>query len=84
MAKDSSTVRIDAKNKRLLKKLSEQEGRPQLKVLADALEQYRRNKIFEAANTAYAELKHDEKAWKEELEEREAWDGTLADGLEEY
>ncbi len=33
-------------------------------------------------NRAYAVLKADPKAWKEEHEERGHWDATLADGLE--
>jgi hypothetical protein len=33
-------------------------------------------------NRAYAVLKADPKAWKEERQERALWDGTLADGLE--
>jgi len=40
------------------------------------------NKFLEAANRSYAALRKDTKAWKAELEEREAWDATLSDGLE--
>ena len=35
---------------------------------------------FEAA---YARLKKDKKAWREELKERSAWEATLSDGLED-
>lgn len=33
-------------------------------------------------NRAYAALKADPAAWKEERRERARWEGTLADGLE--
>ncbi len=34
------------------------------------------------SNQAYAALRNNSEAWQAELEEREAWDITLADGLE--
>ena len=42
----------------------------------------RRKKLIQASNEAYAKLRRNPKAWKEELEERALWDATLADGLE--
>lgn len=41
------------------------------------------NNFLEAANKAYNNLRNNPKAWQEELEERELWEQTLADGLEE-
>jgi hypothetical protein len=35
-------------------------------------------------NEEYERLRSDEKKWKQELDERQELDGTLADGLEEY
>ena len=37
---------------------------------------------MDEANAAYARLQGDHKAWKEELNERRAWEATLNDGLE--
>ncbi|MGD0695420.1 MAG: toxin-antitoxin system protein [Terriglobia bacterium] len=51
-------------------------------VLDEAVEEYRRRRIFEKAHAAYARLRKNRKAWKEELEERALWDATLSDGLE--
>ena len=51
-------------------------------VLDEAIEHYQRERLLDEANAAYARLKSDPKAWKEELAERAQWDGTLADGLE--
>ncbi len=50
-------------------------------VLDEAIERYRRERFLHAANTDFAALKGDSKAWKEELRERELWEHTLADGL---
>ena len=50
-------------------------------VLDKALERYRRESFLRAANTDYAALRNDPKAWKEELRERELWEQALADGL---
>jgi hypothetical protein len=52
------------------------------KVLAKALEAYRRQCILEKANAAYAALRADPETWEEEQQERQVWDITLADGLE--
>lgn len=38
--------------------------------------------LLSATNRAYAILKADSQAWKEELQERALWEGTLSDGLE--
>ncbi|MGQ0570165.1 MAG: hypothetical protein ACT4P5_11685, partial [Armatimonadota bacterium] len=37
--------------------------------------------LLSETNRAYATLKADANAWKQEREERGLWDGTLADGL---
>lgn len=46
-------------------------------------QQTNRKKIFEAANIAYDALRSNPEAWQEELAERQLWEQTLADGLEE-
>jgi hypothetical protein len=42
-----------------------------------------RKRFLEGLNDDFARLRRDARAWNEELEERAAWDATLADGLEE-
>lgn len=51
-------------------------------ILDQAIEQYRRQIFLQEANQAYAALRKNSEAWATELEERKAWDLTLADGLE--
>ena len=47
------------------------------------VEAYRRRRFLEENNRAFAALRANPKTWKTEQAEREAWDMTLADGLEE-
>ncbi|MEP7355118.1 MAG: toxin-antitoxin system protein [Acidobacteriota bacterium] len=49
-------------------------------ILAKAVERYRRARFLQDANADFAELRKRPKDWKDELEEREAWDSTLRDG----
>jgi hypothetical protein len=48
-------------------------------VLDKAIEDYRRRCFLEEANRAFAALRKDRNAWKAEVDERRAWDSTLAD-----
>jgi hypothetical protein len=52
-------------------------------ILDEAVEAYRRRIFLKRANTAFAVLRSDPDAWKEEQEERAAWDVALNDDLEE-
>ena len=83
MAHNTSTVRIANSTREVLDEIASKEGRSKSAVLADAVERYRRECFFKSINDGYAKLKKDEKAWEDELEERELWDSTLADGLGE-
>jgi hypothetical protein len=54
-----------------------------LMVLDKAIEDYRRYLFLVQANKAFEALRQDEDLWQEELAERQLWDQTLADGVEE-
>ncbi len=58
-------------------KISKQE------VLDQAVESYRRELFLREANNAYAALRNNLEAWQNEKEEREAWDYSIQDGLED-
>ncbi|HOJ82887.1 MAG TPA: toxin-antitoxin system protein [Acetomicrobium flavidum] len=79
----SSTVRIDSSTHKMLQSLSAQTGRKMQEILGEAVELYRRKLLLDKANAAFAALKADSQAWKEEQEERAAWDVTLLDGLKD-
>lgn len=46
-------------------------------------ERLRRRLIVERTNEGYAALKADPAAWRQALAEREEWDATLNDGLDD-
>jgi hypothetical protein len=52
-------------------------------VLALAVEQYRRSMFMKAFSEGYARLRSDPVAWASELAERELWETTNSDGLED-
>lgn len=67
---------------KVLRDLAEREGKSMQTVLDDAIERYRRDKFLADVNAAYARLRADPRAWKEELDERLVVEGTLMDGIE--
>ena len=79
----TTTIRVSTRTRDLLQELAQRSGGSMQLVLEQALEQYRRLQLLEAANDAYAELRTDESAWADLEHERSDWDSTLADGLEE-
>ncbi len=77
----SAMVRITEEMRETLQRLAEETGEPMQQVLAKAVKAYRRQRVLELTNAAYAELRADPQAWREILDERAEWDGTLADRL---
>jgi hypothetical protein len=47
------------------------------------VEQYRRQLFLLQANQAFVALRKNELLWQDELNERQEWDQTLADGIDE-
>src|SRR5579883_3569738 len=78
----SAMVRVTDETHAALRDLSRELDEPMQEVLARAVEEYRRHRILELSNQAYAALRADPIAWQEIQEERVAWDSTLLDGLE--
>lgn len=75
-----ATVRIPDASYRALKELAASSSMTD--VLAEAIEDLRRKRLLDATNRAFEALRADPVAWAEEQCERDAWDATLADGLE--
>jgi hypothetical protein len=80
-AAENPNIRISPRSKAVLRALAKQEGKPMQAVLDSAIDRYQRDKFLDEVNSAYAALRNDPKAWKEEQAERALWDKTLADGL---
>ena len=77
----STTVRISAADKEILRHLSMETGRKMQELLSEAVELYRRTNFLHQVNVAFAGLKSDPDTWAAETEERTAWEATLSDGL---
>lgn len=78
---ESSTVRVRARDKKTLKQLSTETGKKMQDLVGEALELYRRKLFLKKANEAYAALRSDQGAWRQEEEERVAWENTLLDDV---
>jgi hypothetical protein len=81
LANHTPNVRISPRSHELLRQMAEEEQQSMQSVIDRALESYRREKFLRAANADFETLRHNSRAWKEELRERELWEQTLADGL---
>jgi hypothetical protein len=76
------TMQIRAKTRDMLWELARETGQPIEEVLARAVESYYRNYLLERTNLVYAALRADPAAWREEEQERAAWNATLVDDLQ--
>ena len=65
------TTRIPEVTRKLLHRLSKDEGNSMHEIVAKSLEEYRRNKFLERSNKAYAKLR----------QRKEDWGPTLQNGL---
>ncbi|MGH7432922.1 MAG: toxin-antitoxin system protein [Candidatus Methylomirabilales bacterium] len=77
------STRISEPTREVLRKLAEQSGESIQALLKKAVEMYRRQRFLEESNRAFDALRGNPETWKTEQAEREVWDTTLADGLEE-
>lgn len=78
----SVTVRISSTARKMLRELAANTGESMQSLLDKAIEAYRRECFLDQANEAFAALRRDPKKWKAEIEERNAWDATLAENVE--
>jgi hypothetical protein len=78
----TQTIRIAEADHAVLSEMSKTSGKPMSAILADAIQELRRTRLLRQTNEAYARLRQDPKAWREETAERSLWDSTLADGME--
>jgi hypothetical protein len=78
----SETVRIDPASHAALTEIARAKHLSITEALARAVEAYRREVFLEAIASGFAALRDDPKAWAEEQSEREVWERTTADGLE--
>ena len=77
------SVRISSSSYQILKTLSKGKGQSMQSVIDQAIEDLRRRKMLEATNLAFSALKADKATWQDEIAEREIWENTLLDGVED-
>jgi predicted transcriptional regulator len=81
---ESRTIRISKKTHQILRRLADEAGTSMTAIIEVAVEQYRRERYWEAFDAGYAALRADPEKWADYQEEIAAWDVTLADGLEDW
>ena len=79
----AETVRIDPASHAALAEIAKAKHIPLSEALARAVEAYRRDVFLEAMAAGYKAIRVDPEAWADELAEREPWETTSADGLED-
>lgn len=75
-------VRINPQTHQTLREIAKTEHRSMQAVLEMAVEEYRRRRLLQDANAAYAMLRNDPASWQEIQAERAEWE-ALSDGLPE-
>lgn len=79
----SVNVRVTKQTHQQLALLARENGLSMQTILDLAVEAYRRQSFLEALNADFAALRANPEEWAEEMEERQLWEQTLADGLEQ-
>ncbi|MGH2560478.1 MAG: toxin-antitoxin system protein [Thermomicrobiales bacterium] len=79
----TTTVRVTRKTHAMLNSLADEAGQTTQSLLDQLVEEERRRRILDAANADFAAMRADPDAWAEELAERQLWDQTLADGMDD-
>jgi hypothetical protein len=75
-------LRVAAQTHETIRAIAEGKGTTMQQVVEEAVEAYRRQMILDASNAAYARLLQSGEG-REAAGELQAWDVTLADGLED-
>lgn len=80
--KDTTTIRVSREIYNDVKALAQNQHENIQDVMEHAVKEYKKKKFFDNLNAAYAKVQSDPAAWEEEQKERQIWDITLSDGLE--
>ncbi len=79
----SAMVRVTQDTHALLRAISERTGATMQSVLEEVVRERHKALFWEETIAAFESLKADKEAWSDMVAEREAWDQTLVDGVEE-
>ena len=76
-----ATARILDTDHALLQELAAQTGKQHQEIIHEALQAFHRDRMLDDINAAFAQLKNNDKAWREGQAERAVWDGGGADDV---
>ena len=79
----TTTIRISNRTHIALKQISRDESETMQSVLDKLLRKYQAEQLLHKTNAAFAQLRENSEEWDHELDERAAWDQTLADDLKD-
>jgi len=81
-ARSGGFVRVDKQTSTTITQLAHDLDVQKKEIVALAVERLRRERMLDALNNGYAELRADPTAWREELAESALWEtSTISDGL---
>ena len=81
---ESQTIRVSKTTRDILHGLAVKAGTTMAAIAEEAVKEYEKKKFWENYYAGYSGLRADPIAWAEYQDEITLWDGTLADGLEEW
>ena len=76
-------VRVQPESHAQLREMADCARTTMADVLAEAIDELYRKRFIEKCDLAYSRLRAEPEAWQEMLRERQEWDRTLKDGLED-
>jgi molybdopterin synthase catalytic subunit len=74
-------AKISGRSKKIIQEIVHETGESQIDVIEHAVLAYHREWRMHKINESYEKLRRNEKAWKEELDERSHLEKTSEDGL---
>ncbi|MEI6241989.1 MAG: hypothetical protein WCP39_01110 [Chlamydiota bacterium] len=77
-------AKISGRSKKIIQEIVHETGESQIAIIEHAVLVYHREWLMRKLNEAYAKLKKNKRAWKEELKERSIFEKTSEDGLEDF
>lgn len=77
------TTRISESDHRVLQTLAVQTGKAHQEIIHEALATYQRESLLDGINEGFARLRADHAEWTLEVGERQLWEHTLGDGVDE-
>ena len=75
------TMRVRGETRDALKGMADRQGVTMQDLIDRLVADRERQELLEGMQAAFEDLREDPEAWRSELKERAAWDGTLRDAM---